>query len=69
MSSPSTKKKRGETLFPGITRHAQSLDCHRVHLNLVLKGERRSQRLLSAYKSLLKKEGREVPASLKHRTA
>jgi hypothetical protein len=69
MTSPRNKKQRGDTQFPGITRHAALLGCHRVHLNLVLKGDRPSPRLISAYKALLKQEGREVPAALKLRTA
>lgn len=64
-----SRKQRGDTQFPGITRHAEEIGCHRVHLNLVLKGERRSSRLLAAYKALLLREGREVPVTLKTRTA
>lgn len=55
---------RGETLFPGITRHAKILQTNRSHLNLVLKGERRSVNLLSRYKALLKTEGRPIPTDL-----
>lgn len=60
---------RGETLFPGIQRHAKSLGCNRTHLHLVLKGDRKSARLLKLYKELLTKEGREIPQSLRKRTA
>lgn len=54
-------RQRGETLFPGITRHAQTLGTNRTHLHLVLIGERKSRSLIKRYSDLLKKEGRAVP--------
>lgn len=54
-------RPRGETLFPGITRHAQTLGTNRTHLHLVLIGERKSRSLIKRYSDLLKKEGRAVP--------
>lgn len=56
-----TKPPRGETRFPGITRHAKTLGTNRTHLHLVLIGERRSRSLIQRYTALLKKEGRPVP--------
>jgi len=55
------RRPRGETLFPGITRHAQTLGTNRTHLHLVLIGERKSRSLIQRYSALLKKEGRTVP--------
>lgn len=63
------RNRRGETLFPGIARHAETLGCNRSHLHLVLKGDRQSPRLIKLYKELLKKEGRDIPSSLLRRTA
>lgn len=55
------RRPRGETLFPGITRHAQALNTNRSHLHEVLVGNRRSRSLIQRYVALLKKEGRAVP--------
>jgi hypothetical protein len=63
------KAPRGDTRFPSIVRHAAALECSRVHLFLVLIGERTSPRLLSGYKKLLTQEGRSVPADLRRRAA
>ncbi len=52
---------RGETRFPGISRHAKALQTNRTHLFLVLTGKRPSRSLLQRYTALLKKEGRPVP--------
>ena len=69
MAAKQNNPQRRETLFPGIFHHAETLGCHRGHLYLVLKGERSSPRLLKDYKSLLKKEGRPIPAALSARNA
>lgn len=58
------RNPRGDTLFPGISRHAKALKTNRSHLYLVLKGDRPSPDLVRRYKALLKKEGREIPAAV-----
>jgi hypothetical protein len=65
----SNRKPRGETKFPGVIRHAETLGCHRVHLHLVLSGKRHSSKLLRAYKALLTSEGRAIPTELQRRAA
>jgi hypothetical protein len=57
-------RKRSDTLFPGITRHARELNTNRSHLYLVLKGDRSSPDLLRRYRALLKKEGRTPPQDI-----
>ena len=64
--SAALRNPRGETRFPGITRHARELGCSRPHLYLVLTGQRRDGGdLLPRYKHLLKSEGRNLPRDLK----
>ena len=46
-----TQKKRGRTQFPGIVEDARSLGVSRVHLFLVLTGQRTSKGLLNRYKA------------------
>lgn len=60
---------RGDTIFPGITRHAAALGRSRVHLWLVLTGARHSPQLVTEYTRLLSQEGRAVPADLRQRAA
>ncbi len=58
-------KQRNETEFPGICRHALALGTARVHLWLVLKGQRKDPNgLITRYKHLLRNEGRPVPTNL-----
>lgn len=58
-------KQRNETEFPGICRHAAALDVTRVHLWLVLKGQRKdASGLINQYKRLLRNEHRPIPANL-----
>lgn len=65
----STPHNQRETLFPGIGRQAAALGKSRVHLHLVLKGTRKSKTLLQAWKDLMTKEGKPIPAALKKRKA
>lgn len=69
MTSNNRPRPRGETKFPAITRHSESLDVTREHLWQVLTGRRQSKSLLSRYKTLLRTEGRTIPADLKGRAA
>lgn len=41
-----------EVRFPGITRDAKALKVSRIHLYLVLTGQRTSHRLLKRYRAL-----------------
>lgn len=41
--------------FPGICRHAEELGVTRIHLYLVLSGQRPSRRLMSRYQTLTQK--------------
>ena len=60
-----TRKPRGDTRFPGISRHAKELKCNRTHLFLVLTGQRPSaSNLVGRYIRLLKKENRPIPHDL-----
>jgi hypothetical protein len=40
--------------FPGIVSDAQRLGVHRIHLYLVLTGQRQSRRLMERYRALRK---------------
>lgn len=55
------KTRRGETRFPGIKRHAETLGVSRPHLFLVLTGQRKSASLLRRYRELMRSEGRPQP--------
>jgi len=44
--------KRGKTRFPGIGKDAKRLGVNRIHLYLVLSGERISHSLLARYTAL-----------------
>jgi hypothetical protein len=51
-----TKAPRPPIRFPGITRAAERLKVTRIHLYLVLSGQRTSHRLLMRYQALQHKE-------------
>lgn len=53
---PLTNPKRGETRFPGIKRHAETLGVSRPHLFLVLTGKRTSESLSRRYAELIRSE-------------
>ena len=46
--------KPSRVRFPGITRDAKRLNVSRIHLYLVLTGQRTSHRLLRRYQALTK---------------
>jgi hypothetical protein len=50
--------------FPGITRDAEALNVHRVHLFLVLSGARQSPDLVSRYTKHLRAAKRPLPQGL-----
>lgn len=46
---PRSKRPRGDTRFPGISRHARELGVNRVSLYLVLTGQRQAAGLKERY--------------------
>jgi hypothetical protein len=44
---------RNPVRFPGIVRHARQMKVSRMHLYLVLTGQRTSHRLLRRYRALI----------------
>jgi hypothetical protein len=53
---PSRRPSRGETKFPGIKRHAETLGVSRPHLFMVLTGQRKSVSLTGKYRALIAAE-------------
>lgn len=51
-AAPRQRAPRPAILFPGITRAAKRLKVTRIHLYLVLSGQRTSHRLLKRYQAL-----------------
>jgi hypothetical protein len=50
------RRRRDRVRFPGICRHAKLLGVHRIHLYLVLSGNRTGHSLLRRYKALVATE-------------